>query len=60
MYKVSMHDLIAIKQSLIESNRILSDLYANPMYKSVSIASAIEANEKQIKVITENYKINDN
>ena len=55
-----MHDLIAIKQSLIESNRILSDLYANPMYKSVSIASAIEANEKQIKVITENYKINDN
>ncbi len=55
-----MQDLIAIKQSLIESNRILSDLYANPMYKSVSIASAIEANEKQIKVITENYKINDN
>jgi hypothetical protein len=60
MYKVTMHDLIAFKQSLIESNRILSDLYANPTYKSASIANAIKANEEQIKVITEKYHIDDN
>jgi hypothetical protein len=60
MYKVSMHDLIAIKKALIESNKILTEFYTNPNYNGVlSISASIEENEKQIKLITETYHINE-
>lgn len=58
MYKVSITHLKAFKESLKESNRVLAELYASPLYEGDSdIMATILENEKQIKIITEQFKI---
>lgn len=56
-----MHHLIAFKEALIESNKVLAELYANPNYEGKSnIMATILENEKQIDLITKQYHINEN
>jgi hypothetical protein len=58
MYKVSITQLKGFKESLQESNRVLAELYASPLYEGDSnIMATILENEKQIKLITEQFKI---
>ena len=50
MYKVRVEDLKSFKKQLEESNKILSDLRKTP-----KITKQIKANEKQIRLIENEY-----
>jgi hypothetical protein len=59
MYKVNIETLKNLKQSLIESNRVLAEVYASPDYNGESdIMATILENNKQIDLLTNRFKIN--
>lgn len=60
MYKVSIPHLKAFKEALLESNRVLGEIYGSPLYEGeTDILTTIVENEKQIKIITEQFKIDE-
>jgi len=57
MYKVSISHLKAFKEALQESNRLLKIMLGS--INDDLINRAIESNEKQIKIITEQFYIDE-
>lgn len=57
MYKVSIAELKAFKENLIESNRLLR--LTLEAFDNELIRATIESNEKQIKIITEKFHIDE-
>ena len=59
MYKVNMHTLIAIKNTLVKSNLVLNKVIRDSKSTSTinAILATINSNEEQIKIITEQFNI---
>jgi len=57
MYKVSIQTLLALKDALEKSNRVLRESLVTS--DSLSIRSAIRSNEEQLKVLEQNFYLND-
>lgn len=65
MYKLTITQLKALKDSLVKSNELLKELmFKVPQEESdvdnlIDFNSVIEANQKQINFITQNFKIDE-
>jgi hypothetical protein len=57
MYKLSITTLKALKAALVNSNEVLTEL--RETNDSPWIYSAIKKNEEQIRILTEQYYINE-
>ena len=57
MYKVNVNTLLALKDALEESNRILAETAITN--DSPAIRWVIENNEKQLKLLEQNFYLND-
>lgn len=61
MYKVNIETLKSLKKSLVESNRVLAELYARPDYNGESdIMATILENNNQINLLTKRFQIDSN
>jgi hypothetical protein len=58
MYKIPLHVLDGLLNSLEKSNKVLKQLYETD--DSLAIQGAIRENEKQIQIIKVNYSFNGN
>lgn len=56
-YKVKISVLENIKKTLENNNALLKGLLTNPDSKTGSVAKQIKANEKQIKLLGDEYYI---